>query len=82
MEGLNQNSQIERTGIIIYDGHGHMSVQIFNTNRPKFANGRPAATDKEKADAFNTYTACRLARKDTTAHVTWEKLAKSTSNSQ
>jgi Lipocalin-like domain len=57
MEGLNQNRQIERFGIIMYDNSGHMSVQIVNSNRPAFPNGRSRATDKEKADAFDSYIA-------------------------
>jgi Lipocalin-like domain len=127
MEGPNQNGQAQRDGIIMYDGMGHMSVQIFSPDRPAFPKGRAQATDKEKADAFTTYTAYygtymiepgngvvvhhlegsitpgqigqdniryfefrgnrlilsvgndgkggRLARKDTTTHVTWEKLS-------
>ena len=116
-----------QTGIIMYDNTGHMSVQIFAQSRPAFPNGRARATDKEKATAYETYTAYygtytiepengvvvhhlegsitpgqigqdniryfefqgdrlilsvandgkggRLARKDTTAHVTWERLS-------
>jgi hypothetical protein len=112
-------------GMIMYDGAGHMSVHIVRGNRPAFPNGRANATDREKAAAFESYTAYfgtytfepengivihhlegsitpgqigqdniryfelqgnrltlsvandgkggRLARKDTTRHLTWEK---------
>ena len=126
MEGPNQNPNVKQVGMISYDASGHMSVHIFRGERPAFPGGRGKATDKEKADAFDSYTAYfgtytfepengvvihhlegslfpgqvgqdniryfefkgnrlilsvgndgkggRLARKDTTAHITWEKL--------
>jgi len=113
-------------GMLTYDGTGHMSVHIVRGDRPAFPNGRATATDKEKAAAFDSYTAYygtytfepengivihhlegsispgqigqdniryfelegnrltlsvanggkggRLARKDTTAHLIWEKI--------
>jgi hypothetical protein len=121
--GINTNS----VGMIMYDGTGHMSVHIVRGDRPAFPNGRARATDKEKADAFSSYTAYygtytfepengivihhlegslspgqigqdniryfelqgnrltlsvandgkggRLARKDTTSHLTWERIS-------
>jgi len=125
VEGLNQTTT-DRVGIIMYDKSWHMAVQIVSPNRAGFPNGRAKATDKEKAAAFDSYTAYygtytiepengivvhhlegsitpgqigqdniryfefkgnkltlsvandgkggRLARKDTRAHLTWEKL--------
>jgi hypothetical protein len=43
--------------MIMYDSTGHMSVHIVRGDRPAFPNGRAEATDKEKAVAFDTYTA-------------------------
>ena len=46
------------TGMIIYDGDGHVAVQIsYKANRPRFANGSLAGTAEEKAGAFDSYTA-------------------------
>jgi|SRR5579872_4350752 len=127
IEGANQAVNTNVTGILTYDGRGHMGVHIVRGDRPAFPNGRAKATDHEKAAAFDTYTAYygtytfepenhivihhlegslspgqigqdniryfelegnrltlsvandgkggRLARKDTTAHLTWEKIA-------
>src|SRR5580704_7364798 len=44
-------------GIIMYDNTGHMAVQIFRGDRPPFPNGAANATDKERAQAYSTYTA-------------------------
>jgi Lipocalin-like domain len=44
-------------GIIMYDNTGHMAVQIVRGDRPLFANGAAKATDKERAQAYSTYTA-------------------------
>jgi hypothetical protein len=126
IDGPNRNNAIKSVGMIMYDDTGHMSVHIVRGDRPAFPNGRARATDKEKADAFGTYTAYygtytfepenhivihhlegslspgqigqdniryfelegtrltlsvandgkggRLARKDTTSHLTWEKI--------
>jgi hypothetical protein len=127
IEGPNQTTNGKPVGMIMYDRTGHMSVHIVRGDRPAFQNGRVNATDREKAVAFNTYTAYygtytfepknrivihhlegslipgqigqdniryfelqgnrltlsvandgkggRLARKDTTTHLTWEKVA-------
>jgi len=126
IEGPNPAGYGKPFGIIMYDNTGHMSVQIVRGDRPAFPNGLAKATEKEKADALNTYTAYygtytfepengivihhlegsltpgqigqdniryfelngdrltlsvandgkggRLARKDTTRHLTWEKI--------
>ena len=44
-------------GIIMYDSTGHMAVQIVRGDRPAFPNGPANATDKERAQAYSTYTA-------------------------
>lgn len=44
-------------GVIMYDKTGHMAVQIVRGDRPLFANGAAAATDKERAQAYSTYAA-------------------------
>ena len=44
-------------GIIMYDNTGHMSVQIVRGDRPAFPSGVAKATDKERAQAYSTYTA-------------------------
>src|SRR5215471_17897725 len=44
-------------GMIMYDNTGHMAVQIVRGDRPAFANGPAHATDKERAQAYSTYTA-------------------------
>ena len=44
-------------GMIMYDNTGHMAVQIVRGDRPAFANGAAQATDKERAQAYSTYTA-------------------------
>ncbi|HWZ30973.1 MAG TPA: lipocalin-like domain-containing protein [Bryobacteraceae bacterium] len=127
IEGPNRNNTAKPFGMITYDTVGHMSVHIVRGDRPAFPNGRAKATDKEKAAAFDTYTAYygtytfepengivihhlegsitpgqigqdniryfelqgnrltlsvandgkggRMARKDTTAHLTWERIA-------
>lgn len=127
IQGLARNAGITSVGMLTYDGTGHMSVHIVRGDRPAFPNGRARATDKEKAAAFETYTAYygtytfepengivihhlegslspgqigqdniryfelqgnrltlsvandgkggRLARRDTTSHLTWEKIA-------
>jgi hypothetical protein len=127
IEGPNRNNT-KSVGMITYDNVGHMSVHIVRGDRPAFPNGRAQATDREKAAAFETYTAYygtytfepengivihhlegsitpgqigqdniryfelqgnrltlsvandgkggRMARKDTTAHLTWERIAK------
>ena len=124
--GAESDSNTDSVGMIMYDSPGHMSVHIVRGDRPAFPNGRAKATDKEKAAAFDSYTAYygtytfepengivihhlegslspgqigqdniryfelqgnrltlsvandgkggRLARKDTTAHLTWEKI--------
>ncbi len=126
IEGPNRTSNVTSVGMITYDSSGHMSVHIVRGDRPAFPNGRARATDKEKAVAFDSYTAYygtytfepengivihhlegslspgqigqdniryfelqgnrltlsvandgkggRLARKDTTAHLIWEKI--------
>jgi hypothetical protein len=126
IEGPNRPPNTTSSGILMYDGVGHMSVHIVRGDRPAFPNGRARATDKEKAAAFDTYTAYygtytfepengivvhhlegslgpgqigqdniryfelqgnhltlsvandgkggRLARRDTTSHLTWEKI--------
>jgi Lipocalin-like domain len=124
IEGQTRSSN--PVGMLTYDSSGHMSVHIVRGERPAFPNGRARATDKEKASAFDSYTAYygtytfepengivihhlegslspgqigqdniryfelqgnrltlsvandgkggRLARKDTTAHLIWEKI--------
>jgi hypothetical protein len=124
IEGPNRTGT--SVGMLTYDDTGHMSVRIVRGDRPGFPNGRAKATDKEKAFAFDSYTAYygtytfepengvvihhlegslspgqigqdniryfelqgsrltlsvandgkggRLARKDTTSHLTWEKI--------
>jgi hypothetical protein len=57
IEGPNQTSNGRPFGMIMYDSTGHMSVHIVRGDRPAFPNGRAKATDKEKAVAFDTYTA-------------------------
>ena len=57
IEGPNQTRTDKPFGIIMYDNTGHMSVQIVRSDRPTFPEGRAKATDKEKGDAFDTYTA-------------------------
>ena len=47
----------EPFGIIMYDKTGHMAVQIVRGVRPAFPNGVAQATDKERAQAYSTYTA-------------------------
>ena len=126
IEGQNRASDSNSVGMLTYDSSGHMSVHIVRGDRPAFPNGRARATDKEKAVAFDSYTAYygtytfepengivihhlegslspgqigqdniryfelqgnrltlsvandgkggRLARRDTTAHLTWEKI--------
>jgi hypothetical protein len=126
IEGQNRASDSHSVGMLTYDSTGHMSVHIVRGDRPAFPNGRAKATDREKAAAFESYTAYygtytfepengivvhhlegslspgqigqdniryfelqgnrltlsvandgkggRLARKDTTAHLTWEKI--------
>jgi hypothetical protein len=126
IEGANRPPNTTSVGMITYDNSGHMSVHIVRGDRPAFPNGRAKATDKEKAVAFDSYTAYygtytfepengivihhlegslspgqigqdniryfelqgnrltlsvandgkggRLARKDTTAHLIWEKI--------
>jgi hypothetical protein len=126
IEGTNRPPNLTSVGMITYDSSGHMSVHIVRGERPAFPNGRAKATDKEKAAAFDSYTAYygtytfepengivihhlegslspgqigqdniryfelegnrltlsvandgkggRLARKDTTAHLIWEKI--------
>jgi len=56
VQGLNQLGG-DRYGIVMYDNTGHMAVQIAPRDRPPFPNGRAKATDKEKAAAFDSYTA-------------------------
>jgi Lipocalin-like domain len=127
IEGPNQATNRKVTGMLTYDGTGHMSVHIVGGDRPAFPNGRAKATNEEKASAFDSYTAYygtytfepenqivihhlegsltpgqigqdniryfeirgsrltlsvandgkggRLPRKDTTSHLTWEKIA-------
>jgi hypothetical protein len=126
IEGPNRTSNGDSVGMLTYDSTGHMSVHIVRGDRPAFPNGRARATDKERAAAFDSYTAYygtytfepengvvihhlegslspgqigqdniryfelqgnrltlsvandgkggRLARIDTTAHLTWEKI--------
>jgi hypothetical protein len=126
IEGPNPSANTKVTGMLTYDTVGHMSVHIVRGDRPAFPNGRAKATDREKAAAFETYTAYygtytfepengvvihhlegslspgqigqdniryfelegnrltlsvandgkggRLARKNTTSHLTWEKI--------
>jgi hypothetical protein len=126
IEGANRPPNTTSVGMIMYDNSGHMSVHIVRGDRPAFPDGRAKATDKEKAVAFDSYTAYygtytfepengivihhlegslspgqigqdniryfelqgnrltlsvandgkggRLARKDTTAHLIWEKI--------
>ena len=126
IEGPNRPSDAKSVGMLTYDSAGHMSVHIVRGDRPAFPNGRARATDKEKAVAFDSYTAYygtytfepengivihhlegslspgqigqdniryfelegsrltlsvandgrggRLARRDTTSHLTWEKI--------
>lgn len=57
IEGPNQNTNSKSSGILMYDGMGHMSVHIVRGDRPAFPSGRARATDREKAFAFDTYTA-------------------------
>jgi len=57
IEGLNQANNGKAVGMITYDNSGHMSVHIVRGNRPAFPEGRARATDKEKAAAFDSYTA-------------------------
>ena len=57
IEGPNQTRAGRPVGMITYDSTGHMSVHIVRGDRPAFPNGRVKATDKEKAAAFDTYTA-------------------------
>jgi Lipocalin-like domain len=57
IEGPNQTSNGKSFGMLTYDSAGHMSVHIVRGDRPAFPNGRTKATDKEKAVAFDTYTA-------------------------
>jgi hypothetical protein len=128
IEGPNRNNIVKSVGMLTYDNAGHMSVHIVRGDRPAFPNGRAQATDREKAAAFETYTAYygtytfepengivihhlegslspgqigqdniryfelqgnrltlsvandgkggRFARKDTTAHLTWERIVK------
>jgi hypothetical protein len=127
IEGQNRPANVTSVGMLTYDSAGHMSVHIVRGDRPAFPSGRARATDKEKAAAFDSYTAYygtytfepengivihhlegslspgqigqdniryfelqgnrltlsvandgkggRLARKDTTAHLTWEKIS-------
>jgi hypothetical protein len=56
IDGPNQTNA-KSVGMITYDTSGHMSVHIVRGDRPAFPNGRAKATDKEKAAAFETYTA-------------------------
>jgi hypothetical protein len=126
VEGQNRPANITSVGMLTYDNAGHMSVHIVRGDRPAFPNGRARASEKEKAAAFDSYTAYygtytfepengivihhlegslspgqigqdniryfelqgsrltlsvandgkggRLARKDTTSHLTWEKI--------
>jgi len=57
IEGPNQARNGKSSGMIMYDGAGHMSVHIVRPDRPPFPDGRAKATDQEKAAAFDTYTA-------------------------
>src|SRR5229473_8644288 len=57
IEGPNQTRNGKPFGMIMYDSTGHMSVHIVRGDRPPFPDGRAKATDKEKAVAFDTYTA-------------------------
>jgi hypothetical protein len=126
VEGQNRPANTTSVGMLTYDNAGHMSVHIVRGDRPAFPNGRARASEKEKAAAFDSYTAYygtytfepengivihhlegslspgqigqdniryfelqgsrltlsvandgkggRLARKDTTSHLTWEKI--------
>ena len=57
IEGPNQQPISGKPfGMIMYDNTGHMAVQIVRGERPAFPS--PAkATDKERAQAYSTYTA-------------------------
>jgi len=57
IEGPNQQPiRGKPFGMIMYDNTGHMAVQIVRGERPAFPS--PAkATDKERAQAYSTYTA-------------------------
>ena len=57
IEGPNQTSNGKPFGMIMYDSTGYVSVHIVRGDRLAFRNGRTKATDKEKAVAFDTYTA-------------------------
>jgi len=57
IEGNNRTPAITSTGILTYDNSGHMSVHIVRGDRAAFPIVRARATDKEKAAAFDTYTA-------------------------
>ena len=56
IEGPNA-ATAKSVGMLTYDNTGHMSVHIVRGERPAFPNGRSKATEKEKASAFDTYTA-------------------------
>ena len=57
IEGPNQTRTDKAFGIIMYDNTGRMAVQIVREERPAFPDGRAKAKDKDKAAAFDTYTA-------------------------
>jgi hypothetical protein len=57
IEGQNRATDRNSVGMLTYDSTGQMSVHIVRGERPAFPNGRARATDKEKASAFDSYTA-------------------------